>query len=187
MARILKSTTMFDNYSFAVKERLMRYVQVDTQSDPHSNTQPSTEKQKDLARILVNELSGLGIADAHLDEFGYVYATVPSNSDKNVPVICFCAHMDTAPDCSGSAVKPILHKNYDGNDIVLPDHFASIDHAVFRLQKGQTIVEDLGSTNGTWVNGEQIHSPVQMVAGDYVKIGSITFQYSRWQNESTKL
>ena len=73
------------------------------------------------------------------------------------------------------------------NDIVLPDHFASIDHAVFRLQKGQTILEDLGSTNGTWVNGEQIHSPVQMVAGDYVKIGSITFQYSRWQNESSKL
>lgn len=73
------------------------------------------------------------------------------------------------------------------NDIVLPDHFASIEHAIFRLQKGQTIVEDLGSTNGTWVNGEQIHSPVQMVAGDYVKIGSITFQYSRWQNESTKL
>ncbi len=73
------------------------------------------------------------------------------------------------------------------NDIVLPDHFASIDHAVFRLLKGQAIVEDLGSTNGTWVNGEQIHSPVQLVAGDYVKIGSITFQYSRWQNESTKL
>ena len=73
------------------------------------------------------------------------------------------------------------------NDIVLPDHFASIEHAVFRLQKGQAIVEDLGSTNGTWVNGEQIHSPVQMVIGDYVKIGSITFQYSRWQNESTKL
>lgn len=73
------------------------------------------------------------------------------------------------------------------NDIVLPDHFASIDHAVIRLHKGQAIVEDLGSTNGTWVNGEQIHSPVQLVAGDYVKIGSITFQYSRWQNESTKL
>ncbi|MGI6119567.1 MAG: FHA domain-containing protein [Desulfosporosinus sp.] len=73
------------------------------------------------------------------------------------------------------------------NDIVLSDHFASIDHAVFRLKKGQTIVEDLGSTNGTWVNGEQINSPVQLVAGDYVKIGSITFQYSRWQNESSKL
>jgi pSer/pThr/pTyr-binding forkhead associated (FHA) protein len=72
------------------------------------------------------------------------------------------------------------------NDIVLPDHFVSIDHAVFRLHKGQTIVEDLGSTNGTWINGEQIHSPVQLVAGDYVKIGSITFQYSRWQNESSK-
>lgn len=73
------------------------------------------------------------------------------------------------------------------NDIVLTDHFASIEHAVFRLQKGQTILEDLGSTNGTWVNGEQIHSPVQLVAGDYVKIGSITFQYTRWQNESSKL
>lgn len=73
------------------------------------------------------------------------------------------------------------------NDIVLTDHFASIEHAVFRLQKGQTIVEDMGSTNGTWVNGEQIHSPVQLVAGDYVKIGSITFQYTRWQNESSKL
>ncbi len=73
------------------------------------------------------------------------------------------------------------------NDIVLPDHFASIEHAVFKLNKGLTIVEDLGSTNGTWVNGEQIHSPVQMVPGDYVKIGSITFQYSRWQNESSKL
>lgn len=73
------------------------------------------------------------------------------------------------------------------NDIVLPDHFASIDHAVFQLKKGQTIVEDLGSTNGTWVNGERIHSPVQMVVGDYVKIGSITFQYSRWQNENSKL
>lgn len=73
------------------------------------------------------------------------------------------------------------------NDIVLPDHFASIDHAVFRQLKGQAVVEDLGSTNGTWVNGEQIHSPVQLVVGDYVKIGSITFQYSRWQNESTKL
>ena len=73
------------------------------------------------------------------------------------------------------------------NDIVLTDHFASIEHAVFRLQKGQTIVEDMGSTNGTWVNGEQIYSPVQLVAGDYVKIGSITFQYTRWQNESSKL
>jgi hypothetical protein len=73
------------------------------------------------------------------------------------------------------------------NDVVLADHFASMDHAQMRHQKGATTIEDLGSTNGTWVNGERIHSPVQLVVGDYVKIGSITFQYSRWQNESSKL
>lgn len=73
------------------------------------------------------------------------------------------------------------------NDVVLADHFASIDHALIRYKKGVTTIEDLGSTNGTWVNGERINSPIQLVAGDYVKIGSITFQYSRWQNESTKL
>lgn len=73
------------------------------------------------------------------------------------------------------------------NDVVLTDHFASVDHALIRNKKGVTTIEDLGSTNGTWVNGERIHSPVQLVAGDYVKIGSITFQYSRWQDESSKL
>ncbi len=72
------------------------------------------------------------------------------------------------------------------NDIVLPDHFASHEHALFRQQKGITMLEDLGSTNGTWVNGERIRSPVQLVAGDYIKIGSVTFQYSRWENESSK-
>ena len=73
------------------------------------------------------------------------------------------------------------------NDVIVPDHFVSIEHALFRRHKGVTLVEDLGSTNGTWVNGERIDSPVQLVIGDYVKIGSITFQYSRWQNESSKL
>ena len=111
---------MFENYSFTASERFMRYVQVDTQSDPLSNTQPTSEKQKDLSKILVAELSAMGIADAHLDEFGYVYATIPSNTSKNVPVLCFCAHVDTAPDASGNDVKPILHQNYQGQDIVLP-------------------------------------------------------------------
>ena len=104
---------MFDNYSFKVKERLLRYVQIDTQSDPKSTSFPSTEKQKNLGRLLVEELNQIGIYDAAIDEFGYVYATIPSNSDKTVPVICFCAHMDTAPDCSGTGVKPIVHENYD--------------------------------------------------------------------------
>lgn len=73
------------------------------------------------------------------------------------------------------------------NDVIVPDHFVSIEHALFRQHKGVTLVEDLGSTNGTWVNGERIDSPVQLVVGDYVKIGSITFQYTRWQNENSKL
>jgi tripeptide aminopeptidase len=101
-------------------ERFMRYVKVDTQSDPQSNSFPSTEKQKDLSRILLAELQEMGIK-AELDEHGYIYATIPSTSDKEVPVICFCSHVDTAPDCSGTNVKPILHENYNGDDIVLPD------------------------------------------------------------------
>src|SRR5215467_376778 len=112
---------MIDNYSFTVKERFLRYVQIDTQSDPKARTTPSTEKQKELSRLLVQELQAIGISDAHLDDSGYVYATIPSNTDKIVPVICFCSHVDTSPDCSGAGVKPIVHEKYDGNDIVLPD------------------------------------------------------------------
>ncbi len=104
----------------------MRYVQIDTQSNPLSDTHPTSEKQKNLSKILVKELTELGVADASMDEYGYVYATIPSNTKKNVPVICFCAHVDTAPDASGKDVKPILHKNYDGNDIVLPDDASQV-------------------------------------------------------------
>ncbi len=109
------------NYAFTAAERFMRYVQIDTQSNPLSSSQPTTEKQKDLSRLLVEELNAMGLADAEMDEWGYVYGTVPSNSEKEVPVICFCAHVDTAPDASGTGVKPILHQNYNGSDIVLPD------------------------------------------------------------------
>ena len=112
---------MFENYSFTASERFMRYVQIDTQSDPLSQSQPTTEKQKDLSKLLVQELQSMGITDAHMDEYGYVYATVPSNTSKQVPVLCFCAHVDTAPDASGTGVKPILHQNYQGQDIQLPD------------------------------------------------------------------
>src|SRR3954469_5477550 len=117
---------MFKNYQFTAAERFMRYVTVDTQSDPLSSSFPTTAKQKDLSAILVEELKTIGIADAHLDEFGYVYATIPSNTERRVPVICFCAHVDTAPDASGKNVKPLLHKNYDGRDIVLPDDTSQV-------------------------------------------------------------
>ena len=86
------------------KERFLRYVTIDTQSDPNSPTCPSTEKQKNLSRLLVEELKAMGIADAELDDDGYVYATIPANTDKKVPVLCFCSHVDTSPDCSGAGV-----------------------------------------------------------------------------------
>ncbi len=132
-------------------ERFLRYVQIDTQSDPFSEAQPSTEKQKDLSRLLVEELLALGISDAHLDEHGYVYATIPSNSGKkNVPTICFCSHVDTAPDCSGAGVKPIVHRNWDGSDIVLPDDPTIVirknEHQDLADQVGKDLVTASGTT-----------------------------------------
>src|SRR5687768_14067060 len=112
---------MLDDYKFTVVDRFLRYVQIDTQSDPQSKTFPSTEKQKALSNLLAKELTEMGLTTAAADEFGYVYATIPSNTQKQVPVICFCSHVDTAPDCSGTGVKPILHKQYDGKAITLPD------------------------------------------------------------------
>lgn len=141
---------MLHNYSFTVKERFLRYVQIDTQSDPAATTFPSTGKQKDLGRLLVQELQQLGIADAHLDEYGYVYATIAANTVKQVPVICFCAHMDTAPDCTGTGVKPIVHSNYDGGDIVLPDDttqvISPVEHPYLLKKKGDDIITASGTT-----------------------------------------
>ena len=107
--------------SLKVADRLLRYVQVDTQSDPYSNSFPSTEKQKNLSKILVNELQQMGIDDAAMDVKGYVMATIAATHNRKVPIVCFCAHVDTAPDCSGTNVKPILHENYNGAPIILPD------------------------------------------------------------------
>jgi len=141
---------MFETYSFTAAERFLRYVQIDTQSDPHSTHFPSTEKQKDLSRLLVEELLQMGIEDAHLDEHGYVYATVPATSTRSLPVICFCAHVDTAPDCSGQGVKPLLHANYDGSDIVLPDDPTQVirlaDHPYLKNCLGKDIITASGNT-----------------------------------------
>ncbi|HVX24946.1 MAG TPA: peptidase T [Parafilimonas sp.] len=141
---------MFKNYQHTVTERFMRYVQIDTQSDPNSETYPTTEKQKQLSNLLAEELKSIGLRDAYADEYGYVYATIPSNTNKKVPVVCFCAHVDTAPDCSGFNVKPILHKNYDGNDIVLPDDSTQIispkDYPYLKEKKGDDIITASGFT-----------------------------------------
>ncbi|MGB3947005.1 MAG: peptidase T [Bacteroidia bacterium] len=133
-----------------VVERFLNYVKIDTQSDPNSPTCPSTEKQKDLARLLVKELLEMGIADAHMDDDGYVYATLESNTSKNVPVICFCSHMDTSPDCSGKNVNPQVVKNYDGKDIVLINDTTQVikvsEHPSLLKQIGNDIITTDGTT-----------------------------------------
>ncbi|MFM2425770.1 MAG: peptidase, partial [Bacteroidota bacterium] len=115
-----------------------------------SLSQPSTEKQKDLSRVLVGELLEMGLKDAHLDEFGYVYATLPSNVDRAVPVLCFCAHVDTSPDCTGAGVKPLVHRNYQGQDLILPDDTSQVittkDHPYLLERIGDDIVTASGTT-----------------------------------------
>jgi tripeptide aminopeptidase len=133
-----------------VTERFLKYVKIDTQSDPSSATCPSTEKQKDLAKVLVQELLEMGVSDAHMDGNGYVYGTVPSNTTKKVPVICFCSHMDTSPDCSGKNVNPQVHKKYDGKDIVLPNDKSQVirpsEHPSLLKQIGNDIITADGTT-----------------------------------------
>ena len=144
---------MLGSYQSSVQERFMRYVQIDTQSDPHSSTIPSTEKQKNLSRLLVDELKQIGISDAHLDAWGYVYATIPATTDKKVPVICFCAHVDTSPDSSGCDVKPIIHRNYKGNDIVLPDDPTQVITTREQPYLKQKIGEDIVTASGNTLLG----------------------------------
>ncbi|MPR32446.1 peptidase T [Salmonirosea aquatica] len=135
----------------SVLDRFLRYVKIDTQSDPHSTSFPSTDKQRDLSKLLLVELQTMGVTDAHLDEYGYVYATIPATSPKlQVPVICFCSHVDTSPDVTGTNVKPIVHPNWQGEDLVLPDDSAQVirlaDHPDLAGQIGNDIVTASGTT-----------------------------------------
>ncbi|GAA4317046.1 peptidase T [Compostibacter hankyongensis] len=141
---------MFENYAYTVADRFLRYVRIDTQSDPRSTGFPSSAGQLDLLRLLAQELRDMGLADAELDEYGYVYATLPANTAKQVPVICFCSHADTSPDCSGAGVKPLVHRQYDGNPIVLPDDPAQViraeEHPALAGKKGEDIITASGTT-----------------------------------------
>ncbi|MBM3187039.1 MAG: peptidase T, partial [Bacteroidetes bacterium] len=139
------------SYQYSVESRFIKYAQIDTTADPNSETFPSSLKQKNLAKVLFQELVDLGLEDVEMDEWGYVYATIPSNSDRsNVPTICFCSHMDTAPDCSGTGVKPIVHRNYDGNPITLPDDNTQVitveRHSYLKSKIGDDIITASGTT-----------------------------------------
>ena len=129
-------------------ERLIRYCRIDTQSDPDSQTSPSTKKQFDLAKVLLKELQDMGIQDASLDDACYIYAHLESNLDHESPCVGFIAHMDTAPDYSGTGVNPHVIENYDGNDIDLGNgvitHIA--DFPEMASLKGKTLVVTDGTT-----------------------------------------
>ena len=141
---------MIQAYNFTVTERFLRYVQIDTQSDPAATCFPSTAKQLKLAELLVQELQAMGLTDAYTDTNGYTYATIPSNISEEVPVICFCSHIDTAPDCSGTGVKPILHKDYTGAPIILPDDNSQVitteAYPYLKRHIGKSIITASGKT-----------------------------------------
>lgn len=145
---------MFDsNYKFTCVDRFLRYVKYDTQSDEDSTTFPSSEKQLVLSRDLAKELKEMGLEDAHVDEHGYVMATLPSNSDKDVPVIGFIAHVDTSPAVTGLNVNPVIHRNYQGGDIVLPNDKSQ----VIEVSKNPDLEKmkgfDIITTDGTTLLG----------------------------------
>ena len=174
------------NFTHTVTERFLRYVVIDTQSDPASATCPSTEKQKDLGRLLASELRAMGLSDAHLDEHGYVYATIPANTDKRVPVICFCSHMDTSPDCTGANVRPQIVSNYRGGDIVLPADPAQIIRAADHPALADQIGNDIITTDGTTLLGadnkagiaEIMDATAFMLRNPHIKHGAIRILFT---------
>jgi len=148
----------------SIAERFMRYVRVDTQSNPKTGLHPSSQKQTDLSKILVEDLKKIGIENAERDDYGYVYATIPSNSVKrDVSVICFCSHIDTAPDCSGTNVKPILHQNYRGDDIALPDDPSQVLSTVTFPYLKNHIGSDIITGSGTTLLGADDKSGVAAI------------------------
>jgi tripeptide aminopeptidase len=173
-------------FQHSVTERFLRYVTIDTQSDPDSPTCPSTEKQKNLGRLLAAELKEIGLADAHLDEHGYVYATIPANTAKTVPVICLCSHMDTSPDCTGANVKPQMVKNYQGGDIILPADPSQVIRAAEHPALKEQIGHDIITTDGTTLLGADNKAGVAeimdaaqfLVQNPHIKHGTIKILFT---------
>lgn len=153
-----------ENYKHTVEERFIRYVQIDTTADPNSSSFPSSMKQKDLGIVLFNELKTLGLEAVEMDEWGYVFATIPSNSStENLPTICFCSHMDTAPDCSGTNVKPIVHRNYTGQPIVLPDDNSQVITTDRHPYLKEKIGDDLITASGLTLLGADDKAGVAII------------------------
>ena len=141
---------MFDDkYKFTCTERFLRYVKYDTQSDENSTSFPSTEKQKVLLANLAKELKEIGLKDAEMDEWGYVMATVPPNTNKDVPIISFIAHVDTSSSVTGKNVNPVINKNYQGGDIKLQNGgwvIKESENPDLKNMKGYDIITTDGNT-----------------------------------------
>jgi tripeptide aminopeptidase len=145
---------MFEpNYKFTCVERFLKYVKYDTQSNEDSTTFPSDPKQIELSKALVEELKQIGLKDAEMDAYGYVMATVPSNTTKDVPIIGFISHVDTSPAVTGANVNPVIHKNYQGGDIVLPKDSTKIIDAAGNPELKSMIGFDIITTDGTTLLG----------------------------------
>jgi len=150
---------------FEIQNRFFTYVKFHTTSDPNAPAEkyPSKERQKALAQHLVKEMKDLGVTDAEMDEYGVVYATIPSNTDKKVPTLCFCSHMDTSPDSSGKNVKPILHSNYDGEEISLPDDPTQVLSPENHPDLNNKIGEDIITASGKTLLGADDKSGVAVI------------------------
>lgn len=155
--------TFSEIYQSKVADLFMRYVQIDTCADPESETQPSSMKQKDLGKLLEQELQAIGIHDAELDEYGYVYATIPATDHSPGPVIAFIAHMDTSPDCSGTNVKPLLHKAWNGSDIQLPDDPSIVISTKNHPYLTERIGDDIITASGTTLLGADDKAGVAII------------------------
>ncbi|HET9210023.1 MAG TPA: peptidase T [Thermoanaerobaculia bacterium] len=152
-------------------ERFLRYVTLDTQSTETSETYPSTAKQLDLLRHLVDELHAIGLSDAEIDQYGYVMATIPATTQKkDVPVIGFIAHVDTSPEMSGAGVKPLIHENYQGQDIVLPDDPSAVLRPSELPYLKERIGDDIITASGTTLLGADNKAGVAeiMAAAEYL-------------------
>lgn len=162
----------------SIADRFMRYVKIDTQSDPNSNTQPSTEKQKDLSRLLVQELQELGVQQVELDDNGYVYATIPSNVEKDLPTVCFCAHVDTSPDVSGKNVQPILHQQWDGQSIILPEDPEQVITTEVHPYLLNRIGDDIITASGTTLLGADDKAGVAII----MHLAEYASQHPEWKH-----
>src|SRR5436309_1322186 len=154
-----------------VLDRFLRYIQFDTQSDERSTTYPSTAKQLELLRTLVDDLHAVGVADAAMDEYGYVMATVPATvAATDVPTIGFIAHVDTSPEMSGAGVRPIVHRNYQGQDLVLPDDPTAVLRPADIPYLKERIGDDIVTSSGTTLLGADNKSGVAEIvaAAEYL-------------------